>query len=510
MTFPAVESLESALFILKTANAFGDEFGAEVKNAIASTEDKILQKRNKRKMLGQVNGLLENELEQRIPAENRDRIQKHLGKYFDLLIPYQEVMFSSKQGARVPNYGQALHMMTQKIHNALFEWECFKFWGEKFKVVDHPDDPEKKKETVFAFLTAHQTLAALKDEKSTVRPKGVGFEIDKGLYFGIGQANHKLYLHSEDRWALQRGDFNEFYFRGHEICFRHHIVNDESFQPEMFTITRADFVRIATGLLKDFLTYSQEVRKEVGEIEALLLPAGQQKPNRIVELGRLWGQFFKMSEDFFVAAPQSKDAVDTFLGVSLTTILLTLSVPLSFLNAEKLLTVQMNLGRYFDANTVFFTVIFLIVGLMILLPFGFYLINGMIYLTARWFKGQGDYKTQTFNQSLVGVPFSAFILLAALMGLIPPLAGVDFGYYLERIFSVVASLYALVPALRALKITHRFKYISAIWSVLIPNLGLLFLFSLEIIWVMTFFPALQIEFKSIIDFLSNLISFPNF
>jgi hypothetical protein len=495
MTFPVVESIESALFILKTAIAFGDEFGIEVKNALVSTEEKILRQRNKRKLLGQVNIILQQELEQRVPADKRERIRKHLGKLIDILVPYQKVMFASQQEAKIPNYGQALHLMTQKIHNTLFEWDCFKLWGKNFAL---------ENEKALVFLDASQTYAALKNNESAVQPKGLVFEIDKSLYFGIGHANHRLYLHAEDKWALQRGDFQEFYFRGHEIHFQHHIKDDKAYPPRKFAITRADFARIATGLLKDFLYYSNEVRAEVGEIDTLLLPSGQQKPNRIIQLGRLWTQFFKMTEDFFVAAPQSKDAVDTFLGVFLTTILLALSVPLSFLNAEKLLTIQMNLGRFYNSNTIFLTVIFLIGGLMILLPLGFYLVNGLIFLTARALKGKGDFQTQTFNQSLVGVPFAVFVLLAALMGLIPPIVGVDFGYYLERIFSVVASLYALVPALRALKISHRFKYMQAIWAVLLPNFGILFLFGLELIWVMTFLPSLVIEVEKIITYIRGL------
>ena len=77
-------------------------------------------------------------------------------------------------------------------------------------------------------------------------------------------------------------------------------------------------------------------------------------------------------------------------------------------------------------------------GLIILVPLGFFIGVGIIYLIAKAFKGSGTFLQQSYTNLLVGVPIGLLSLLLALIPILGSLASFALGIYsIVRITSLL-------------------------------------------------------------------------
>ncbi len=190
-------------------------------------------------------------------------------------------------------------------------------------------------------------------------------------------------------------------------------------------------------------------------------------PRPFGEIPPLWLKVVQMTEDFFAQEAPRASGSNTMISV---VILAVISAIISSISALLNIGVKQVMGiSSFDQDAL---VIGIGSGVMCSLCGGllgtviaFYLGNGVTYLGARVFGGDGDYGTQTYLQSLFCVPIGIVTSAVMLVNVIP-IAGPCIG----GVAVLALTIYALILNVRAIKVAHNLTTGKAAAAVLVPGL----------------------------------------
>jgi hypothetical protein len=124
---------------------------------------------------------------------------------------------------------------------------------------------------------------------------------------------------------------------------------------------------------------------------------------------------------------------------------------------------------------------------------GFYLGNGIFYVLARIFGGQGDFTTQTYLVSLFQVPLGMILSVLSVISAIP-----FAGPCIAGLISLLASIYSLVLMVRALKVAHHMPTKRVVAVILVPVVLLLVIPCMVVLALLLMGPAIGDVFSNIV------------
>jgi len=97
-------------------------------------------------------------------------------------------------------------------------------------------------------------------------------------------------------------------------------------------------------------------------------------------------------------------------------------------------------------------------------PLSFYMLNGVIYITARVFGGKGDFVEQAYLHSLVLVPIGMLNLVTVVLSaFVFPQETV-----VGLIVTIMLAIYMLVLQVRIVKVVHRYSFAQSVLAVFSP------------------------------------------
>jgi hypothetical protein len=528
MVFPNVTSNQSAIEFLDVAIRFGKWLGQETENALEATRTMIRESKKpvaSREIDFYLNSILESEL----PANELKMIKDHLPVIFDVITPLVEMRIGVGTGTGFPAYGDVLQKIIRKIYKALHGWACFtgfqiKQFGEPERIakttVTLEQEPVIKKgkpgesdeklviKTRIDLIIAYNTSKIFKNINPQVSSS---IRYDHQVYFGLGEANHFFYIfdsaHPVESWKV--------FFSGHKMSFTpvnfekggavessetglilQSVANDQTSNPlqekkgepktekkipEEIILTGKQFLDLSNALIADLLFYSKFIREE----RLSLIPQPAQKiVNETAAHEKMfnhWRKFFYFSEGYFKRVGEETDVLQSFIGVSLATLVTALGFLISFLVKKPTW-----LENYFAAHQIETPVSTLILFLILvcfiaILPAGFYLFNAMVYLSAGFFGGKGEYKQLSYLSSLLVFPLSCiqflgliflpFGVIGLFLGFCVLLFSLSYGIYLYsivvRVIFRFTSNKAWVAVLIPFSITFVFLASSLMLGILI-------------------------------------------
>ena len=188
-------------------------------------------------------------------------------------------------------------------------------------------------------------------------------------------------------------------------------------------------------------------------------------PRPFGEMPSLWLKVTQMTEEFFAQeAPRASGSnvlISLVILAVVSAILSAISSAISSLlgssfQAEFLPPEYRNLATGGMGGGVMAALCSGLIGTIV----GFYVGNGLSYLGARIFGGNGDFGTQTYLQSLIAVPVG---IVSGLVGLVPCVG---------PLVAIVAAIYGFVLSVRAIKVAHNLTTGKAVAAILVPGLVL--------------------------------------
>lgn len=188
-------------------------------------------------------------------------------------------------------------------------------------------------------------------------------------------------------------------------------------------------------------------------------------PRSIEQVMALWLKAFEMDESFFSEEANHPNWIATFFGVMLYSVVISLLIIVA-INILPLI----GLSELFSGYDEFTYLAISILCGLVLVPFTFYISNGVYYLGARLLGGSGSYKTQTYLMSLFTVPLG---ILVQALSFIPCLG---------TIASLLISFYMIILTLRVMRVTHGLSFGRTLLSVFYPYLLVLIPLCLLAIW----------------------------
>jgi hypothetical protein len=188
-------------------------------------------------------------------------------------------------------------------------------------------------------------------------------------------------------------------------------------------------------------------------------PPEHVSPRPFGEIPGLWLKIFEMTEGFFAQEAPRGSGSNTLIAVLILAVvsailaaigsLIGAGIQTAFLPPEQRQMLAASAG-----GGVFGALCCGSIGGFI----GFYLGNGLVYLGARLFGGDGDFATQAYLVSLFAVPLG---IVSSLVGLAPFVGG---------LIGLVVSVYGFILNVRAVKVAHRLSTGKAVGAILVPAL----------------------------------------
>jgi hypothetical protein len=425
---------------------------------------------------------LTSNIEEYTSESEREVLKIHLDKLFNSILPIHEELCLSKEIGRIPKFGSGLNKVQKKVHNTLFEWNCFRGSERKFETskivkqkVDKKDQKLKDKEEIeqelnFSFIKAPNTFKQLKGCSFLAERK---FSPNQQLYFGIGDSNHFLYLLKIEGKKIDYENSIRIFFNGNFAAFTSFNLdqidekadnNSEKENLETHYLKRVDFLNLARGLIRDLMEYSTLTRNELTAAQKSVDTSSNDSVKSYSELLNLWLKVIKFSESEFESALQHAQVDKTLVGVIVTSIISAFFVPVIMRTGNNIIPISKLASYFSDSNAAFLgLLILLIICVVTLLPIGFFVGNSLIYLVSRISSGQGSFDNQTFLSSLIFVPICGFIILGLLLGVIPVIGG-----FLSGILLFLSFVSIVVLHIRVVKVTHQLPNRRATIVVLLP------------------------------------------
>ncbi len=190
-------------------------------------------------------------------------------------------------------------------------------------------------------------------------------------------------------------------------------------------------------------------------------------PRPFGEIPALWLKVTQMTEDFFAQEAPRASASNTMISILIMAVVTAI---LSAISALISMGIQQVMGTsVYDQDTFFIgmggAVVCSLCGGLLGTVIGFYLSNGLTYLGARVFGGDGDYGTQTYLQSLFCVPIGIVTSAVMLINVIP-IAGPCIG----GIAALALAICAIILNVRTIKVLHNLTTGKAVAAVFVPIL----------------------------------------
>ncbi len=236
-------------------------------------------------------------------------------------------------------------------------------------------------------------------------------------------------------------------------------------------------------------------------------PSGK-SPRSFGEIPGLWLKFFRMSESFFVQEAPHASHANTLISLAvLVGISTVFSIIFSFISSGIQAIIMPDYAEFaavgFGASLIGSLCGGLCFGFLGML-LGFYISNGIQYLLAHLFGGDGGFETQTYLVSLYTVPMTVlsqvfglvFGLLMLPLADLPVLVIIVGG--IMALIGLAFSIYLLILNVRALKVTHHLTGFKAVVVILLPIIIFVVLVPCVIIGLLALLgPSIQEVFEEI-------------
>jgi len=492
MVFPIVKTVESACEILNVSIEFKRYLEAKTIAALEATK-KRYKHRNIKSVPKNINRYLNLELENRISGSDLNVTKNRLTNLFGAIVPLQEAIDSSRSRGAFPRYGQAINHSLRKIHNSLYEWGCFEgihshilnyffqkiVFIQKHSLSGNIKGSKNKQLLLTGNVSSERILLEAKSILRSIRTSDLGHKLnlqpkDK-IYFGLGEASHMLYIHDSSEQDGFVNDSKKIIFQGHDAKIipimpdDHQGSSDES-NPEYLrekestrkyfdhVLTRRDFVLISRGLLEDLMIYSKLSWNEGVDTKISTEKRIDDNQQLRLRIGSLWLKYFGLSPEILKKEKDHTSSLNTIIGVMLSSIFMSFYLPI-FLSFRKPNLFEEYLSANYPNQTELFLgiIIFLLIGLIIMLPIMFYIINGLVFLTVRLIGGNEGFNYQAYLMSIISVPFSALILLALLIIKIPVV-----GIFLGSTIIILLVFNLSLKFIRVLQVVYSLTTLKAV------------------------------------------------
>ena len=183
------------------------------------------------------------------------------------------------------------------------------------------------------------------------------------------------------------------------------------------------------------------------------------EPRTVIEILGVWSDVFGMTEKFFANELPRSSTKSTIYGLLIYTPLIALLQVIAKVIENT--TQSVDYFGYIPQNDVSLTsYISTFLYAIVLIPAGFYILNGLFFASAKLFGGEGKFNDQTYLTSLFFLPFSLITAITSTLSFIS----------CTGFINLIISIYQIVFMIRLFKIVHNFAKGRATLSVLIPNL----------------------------------------
>ncbi len=223
----------------------------------------------------------------------------------------------------------------------------------------------------------------------------------------------------------------------------------------------------------------------------------ESSPRPFGEIPGLWLQIFQMTEDFFRREAPRASGSNTVISVLIMGVIsAVISVIVSAVGggvAAMMAPAEMRgaavaaAGGAAIQNLVCCAMLGPFVSLVL-----FYLSNGVLYVLARIFGGQGDFGQQAYLQSLYGAPIGVVTTVLSILSVIPV------GEFIWGLASLVVGAYSFVLTVRMLKVVHNMTTGRAVAALLVPMIILVLIPCVIIMMMILMGPAIGNVFSNIV------------
>ncbi len=184
-------------------------------------------------------------------------------------------------------------------------------------------------------------------------------------------------------------------------------------------------------------------------------------PRPFIEVSKLWLQIGQMTENFLAKEVAHASATNTFYSVLILTGIATL---LSIF--QLIINTAINFftkSLIPPTSSLITSLLFLCCYGVIATPLSFYLGNGINYMIALMFGGQGKFNTQAYISSLYFIPLGIIASLASFTMLIPRV-----GPYILYAVLLGIAIFNILFTVRLFKVVHGFTTGRALAAILLP------------------------------------------
>lgn len=504
MVLPIINANESMGDFLDIAIQFGYRLGEGTLKALKFAKNRM-DESSKPLSLNEINNHIVRTMESELSKNEFEIMKGHLPIIFDSILPLFHIQQQSTNEAGFPAYGNALQQIVKKVHNALYQWKCFDgFYLEETniskpigkKTVTMKDisgsaeisrggkDDSKEVLKIIELINAFNVTEKLLSVCST---DDLSLSRYAQVYFGLGEANRFLYVYD------RKGDKEKSWkvlFSGHRISLLPiHLWGDKTkaltlgdniegkkrpdalkanvddFKTEItHYITSEDFLKLSKALISDLLYYSMKIREKSVRVAPQI---AQEPTSKSVSFGEsigYWRMFFQRSAIDFVRLEDQANWLHSFYGVMIATSMIAFSFPLSLvINPSNWLVNQLAGGQIENPVTYILVVLLILICLFALLPSSFYLMNGLVFISAGFFGGQGKYLSLSYLTSLLVVPLSVIQLIGFLF---LPIGTV--GFLLGILIHLVAFIYGCLIYSQIIHVVFKLEPQKAWMAMLIP------------------------------------------
>jgi hypothetical protein len=224
-------------------------------------------------------------------------------------------------------------------------------------------------------------------------------------------------------------------------------------------------------------------------------------PRPFGEVPGLWLKVIEMTEEFFGQEAPRASGSSTFVSVLILVVVSTICAVISSLISSVFGISTIPFGGAQDMPAMGMGDMAAVMGGMTLYIaccgffggiIGFYLGTGVNYLCARIFGGDGNFTTQAYLQSLVGVPVGVVTSVLSVFSAIPYL-GCIFG-----LASFAVGIYGFILNVRAIKVAHHMTTGRAVAALLAPAVFLVIIPCVVIVLLALTGPAIGEIFEEIV------------
>ena len=192
--------------------------------------------------------------------------------------------------------------------------------------------------------------------------------------------------------------------------------------------------------------------------EPTILPLNEPRP--FLEIPRLWLRVHEMSEEFFRNEIPRTSPSNTFYSILIYAV-----ISLAFSIFQMLFTKSSNPFSELPLEAGIYSLItgMGLVCLVVIIPVGFYISNGIYYGIASLLGGKGSFSSQAYINSLFTVPIGVLSLILALFSSIPVI-----GWFIYSGLALIVSIFNIILTVRCYKAVHNFSTGRAVAVVLLP------------------------------------------